>query len=302
MPVSLVPTPSCLVTGATFSLVPAPNYVNYVEETRLTGPMPWLYEVINPSTLITAVATGGCPDPVLPEFITGISIDKVGCSILKIADVAYEQGYTIPQNLPSMTAGFSEPFVNYGKIVSGPVKTLSLANPLIGYYSEKYFHDSEWIFGTFYETETEILKNNYTSVDLINGYRKMNLEDVPPETDQLTTKTFKGIKFSQLDVNQLAVTNPSYVITKGNDFFDQFEPEISLWVRMKPSLIEVMRYTYIVTVTHTCPPFVTQFNGFMDVENNWTPTANRIGYWLDRAVGFLPPPPGVKSNLPGVND
>ena len=301
MPVQLVTTPSCIVTGSTFQLVPAPNYVKYVEETRLMGVHPWLYEIINPSTVITAVGVGGCPADRIPELITGIRIEGTGCSILKIADVAYEQGYPIPQDIPEMTQGFNEPFVEYGSIVSAPVPSLSLFNPLIGYYSEKYFHDSEWIFGTFYETETDILKNNYTSVDLIRGYRKMNLEDVPPEVDQLTSEVFPG-QYAQLDVNKLSVVDPLYVQTKGTDFFDQFEPEISLWVRMKPSLIELMQYRYIVTVTHTCPPYVTTFTGTMDVVNNWTPTANRIGYWLDRTVGFLPPPPGVESNLPGVND
>ena len=301
MPVQLVTTPSCIVTGNTFKLVPAPNYVKYLEETRPMGEYPWLYEIINPSTVITAIGVGGCPPPKVPELITGIRIEGTGCSILKIADVAYEQGYPIPQNIPEMTQGFNEPFVEYGSITSPPVPSLSLVNPLIGYYSEKYFHDSEWIFGTFYETETDILKNNYTSVDLIRGYRKMNLEDVPPEVDQLTSEVFPG-QYAQLDVNKLAPLDPLYVQTKGTDFFDQFEPEISLWVRMKPSLIELMQYQYLLTVTHTCPPYVTTFTGTMDVVNNWTPTANRIGYWLDRTVGFLPPPPGVKSNLPGVND
>ena len=301
MPVQLVTTPSCIVTGNTFKLVPAPNYVKYLEETRPMGEYPWLYEIINPSTVITAIGVGGCPPPKLPELITGIRIEGTGCSILKIADVAYEQGYPRPQNIPEMTQGFNEPFVEYGSITSPPVPSLSLVNPLIGYYSEKYFHDSEWIFGTFYETETDILKNNYTSVDLIRGYRKMNLEDVPPEVDQLTSEVFPG-QYAQLDVNKLAPLDPLYVQTKGTDFFDQFEPEISLWVRMKPSLIELMQYRYLLTVTHTCPPYVTTFTGTMDVVNNWTPTANRIGYWLDRTVGFLPPPPGVKSNLPGVND
>jgi len=301
MPVQLVTTPSCIVTGNTFKLVPAPNYVKYVEETRPMGIYPWLYEIINPSTVITAIGVGGCPEPNFPELITGIRIEGTGCSILKIADVAYEQGYPIPQNIPEMTQGFSEPFVEYGSIVSAPVPSLSLVNPLIGYYSEKYFHDSEWIFGTFYETETERLKNNFTSVDLLRGWRKMNLEDIPPEVDQLTSEDFPG-QYRQLEVNKLAVLDPTLVETKGTDFFDQFEPEISLWVRMKPSLIELMQYQYLLTVTHTCPPFVTTFTGTMDVVNNWTPTANRIGYWLDRAVGFLPPPPGVESLLPGVND
>ena len=81
--------------------------------------------------MITAIGVGGCPSPNFPELITGIRIEGTGCSILKIADVAYEQGYPIPQNIPEMTQGFDEPFVEYGSIVSAPVPSLSLVNPLI---------------------------------------------------------------------------------------------------------------------------------------------------------------------------
>ena len=305
MSVFLVTTDTCIVTGNTFEIIPPPNFVKYVNEVRPVGMHPWLYEIISPSVTITAQAGQGCglsasiPDL---DLITGIDIDCIGCTIARVADVAFEEGYRIPQDIPEMTTGFNEPFMQYGSIVSPlPVPTLTLPNPLIGYHSEKYFHDSEWIFGTFYETETEILKNNFTSVDLLRGWRKLNLEDIPVDDDQLTSEDFPG-QYRQLDVNKIAVLDPALVETKGTDFFDQFEPEISLWVRMKPSLIELMRYQYIVTVTHICPPFKTVFTGKMDVVNNWTPTANRIGYWLDRAVGFLPPPPGVESLLPGVND
>ena len=304
MTVELITTPTCRVTGKTFELVPPPNYVKYVDEVRSVGIHPWLYEIISPAVTITAQAGVGCGlSGLVPDLdlITGISIECTGCGIQKIADVAYEEDYTIPQDIPEMTTGFNEPFMKYGSIASMPVPTLNLVNPLQGYHSEKYFHDSEWIFGTFYETETDILKNNFTSVDLLRGWRKINLEDIPVDNEQLTAEDFPG-QYRQLEVNKLAVIDDTLVETKGTDFFDQFEREISLWVRMKPSLIEVMRYQYIVTVSHICPPFSTLFTGYMDVENNWTPTANRIGYWLDRAVGFLPPPIGIKSKLPGVNN
>ena len=38
---------------------------------------------------------------------------------------------------------------------------------------------------------------------------------------------------------------------------------------------------------HTCPPFVTSFQGSMLVQNNWTPAASRLAYYIALQKGFL---------------
>ena len=82
-----------------------------------------LYETISPTMTITVQGTGTCGGPPLPELITSVSLIPgqgtggvgAGCSIVKLIDLALEQGLSvtdIPQYL--MSGGFLEPSMVYG--------------------------------------------------------------------------------------------------------------------------------------------------------------------------------------------
>ena len=115
MPVALVPNEQVQVGGSGFVFNPAPNTVLYQDMLRM-GPNPNLYELINPSMRVDVVATGGCPDPKVPEFITGIFVKPghghptaagPGCSVDTMIDIAPEKVPDIPEML--MANGFNEP-------------------------------------------------------------------------------------------------------------------------------------------------------------------------------------------------
>lgn len=310
MAVVIVPNAEVLTPGAGgFVLNPAPTVPLYQTTPRL-GPNPMLYETISPTMTITVQGTGTCGGPPLPELITSVSLipgqgvggTGAGCSITKLIDLALEQGISvtdIPQYLMQM--GFLEPSMVYGTIAGPPSPTMALPNPLKGFYGEKYFYDAEYIYASWFKNSPALdpvdgtiapnapidQQNRLTSISLLGGKKQLPFADLelPEGVNQITDSVFPaGIPIS---FDNFVPTNPALAVTIGNDYFTALTDEISAWVKWKPSFIELMRYNYTLIVTHTCPPFVTVFQGYMIVQNNWTAAANRLNYYIGLQKGFL---------------
>lgn len=310
MSVVIVPNAEVLTSGAAgFVLNPAPTVPLYQTEPRL-GPNPMLYETISPTMTITVQGVGGCPLPVLPELITSITLvpgqgtggTGAGCSITKLIDLALEQGLAvtdIPEFL--MQRGFVEPSMVYGTITGPPSPTMALVAPLRGFYGEKYFYDAEYIYASWYKNSPALDpvngtiapnapiddQNRLTSISLLGGKKQLAFADLelPEGVTQIADSLFPaGIP---INFENFVPSNPALALTIGNDYFTSLLDEISAWVKWKPSFIELMRYNYTLIVTHTCPPFVTVFQGYMIVQNNWTAVANRLNYYIALQKGFL---------------
>lgn len=299
--VTLTPNEEVLVSGTTFTLKPTATKPLYSAEVR-SGLDPVLYETINPTLSIEVVAAGICapPSPPLPpatpNLITSITLTPgqtfaagKGCSIL--------QGPVGVTDLPEMSLPqFSEPAMQYGSITFPPpgVPVGTLVAPLKGYYSEKYFYDQEYIFSTYYETQTPSRFDKLTYVDLINGNKTIPLNELTEllakqGDGRITSKLFPGDGKNVL-LNSIANDDQEAVITSGNALIEGLTADVSAWIKMKPSEIVKMTYYYVLTVTHTCPPYITRFYGSMVVNNNWDPVQKRLAYYLNKATGIIPDP------------
>ena len=304
MPVVIVPNNEVIGTGP-FLLNPNPTVPLYQDTARI-APNPILYETINPALTITVQATGGCPLPLLPELITSITLvpgqgvsggTGSGCNIIKLSEVADRPVTDIPDFL---LPKFVEPSITYGTIVGPPSPTMALVAPLKGFYGEKYFYDAEYIYASYYRNSPTLdpidgsitpnapitKQNRLTSVSLLEGKKVLPFADVPEGIEKITADLFPGSGFA-LKLDELAPFDPASVLTYGNDYLQALVPEISSWTKWKPSFIEIMKFNYTLIVTHTCPPFVTSFQGSMLVQNNWTPAANRLAYYIALQNGFL---------------
>ena len=304
MPVVIVPNNEVIGTGP-FVLNPNPTVPLYQDTARI-APNPILYETINPALTITVQATGGCPLPLLPELITSITLvpgqgvsggTGSGCNIIKLSEVADRPVTDIPDFL---LPKFVEPSITYGTIVGPPSPTMALVAPLKGFYGEKYFYDAEYIYASYYRNSPTLdpidgsitpnapitKQNRLTSVSLLEGKKVLPFADVPEGIEKITADLFPGSGFA-LKLDELAPFDPASVLTYGNDYLQALVPEISSWTKWKPSFIEIMKFNYTLIVTHTCPPYITSFQGSMLVQNNWTPAANRLAYYIALQNGFL---------------
>ena len=304
MPVVIVPNNEVLGTGP-FVLNPNPTVPLYQDTARI-APNPILYETINPAMTITVQAVGGCPVNLLPELITSITLvpgqgitggTGSGCNIIKLSDIADRPVTDIPAFL---LPAFAEPSITYGTIAGPPSPTMALVAPLKGFYGEKYFYDAEYIYASYYRNSPTLDpidgsitpnapitdQNRLTSVSLLEGKKVLPFADVPEGIEKITNDLFPGPGFA-LQLDELAPFDPASVLTYGNDYLQALVPEISSWTKWKPSFIEIMKFNYTLIVTHTCPPFVTSFQGSMLVQNNWTPAANRLAYYIGLQNGFL---------------
>jgi hypothetical protein len=295
--VTLTPNEEVLVSGTTFTLKPTATKPLYSAEVR-SGLDPVLYETINPSLSIEVVAAGICPPipPGTPNLITGISLSAgqsfasgKGCSIL--------EGPVGVTDLPEFSLPlFNEPQMEYGSITFPPpgVPTGILVAPLKGYYSEKYFYDQEYIFSTYYETQTPSRFDKLTYVDLINGNKTIPLTELTEllakaDNGRINKNLFPGDGKNVL-LNSIANDDSELVVTSGNQLIEGLTADVSAWIKMKPSEIVKMTYYYVLTVTHTCPPYITRFYGSMVVNNNWDPVQKRLAYYLNKATGIIPDP------------
>lgn len=286
-----------------FFLKPSPTVPLFQDTVRM-GPYPMLYENINPSMSITVSGGEGCPSGTIPDFITSITLipgqnrgGGKGNTIVQLAEIADEPIKDIPEFL--MSAGWIEPRMSYGS-VGGFAPTLTLVAPLRGYYGEKYFYDAEYIYASYYRNSPEFNPeitsgpsifdvNRLTAVSLLDGRQILEFKDIPEGIGQIKKKYFPkpGIPIQLDDVTP---KDEAVALTIGSDYLQALIPEISSWVKWKPSFIELMRYHYTLVVTHTCPPFITTFEGSMLVQNNWTPAANRLSYYIGKQKGFLDEP------------
>ena len=310
MPVTIVPTPEVLVSGSGFVLKPNPTVPLFQDMPRM-GLNPILYENISPSMTITVQGGEGCPTGIIPDLITSVTLvpgqgpsgtTGIGNNIVSLVPIADRPVPDIPDF--AMSKGWVEPRITYGS-VAGFAPTLSLVAPLKGYYGEKYFYDAEYIYASYYANSPEFLGgfyesiasgavpdvNRLTAVSLLLGRRFLELGKIPEGITEITTDLFPGPAIP-IRLEDLAPITEGDVLTEGSDYLAALIPEISSWVKWRPSFIEIMQYHYTLVVTHTCPPFVTTFPGTMLVQNNWTPAANRLAYYIDRQVGFLDTPTG----------
>ena len=291
----MTPNAQVLVTSpTTFELRPTPTTPLYSETPR-TGLYPWLYETINPALSIECVATGVCPGVTVatPELITGMTLTPghavgtgPGCSIL-VGPVS---------NIPEMQLPlFAEPSITYGAITyATPVPVGTLLKPLTGYYSERYFYDAEYIFATYYATQTPSRVDKMTLIDPLVGKKTIPLTELSAilakaDNGRINKTMFPG-EAVLIPQQSLYVDDPATVITSGNPYLEGATADVSAWIKFKPSEIEQMIYYYTLTVTHTCPPFITRFYGTMTVQNNWNAVQKRLQYYLNKAQGIIPDP------------
>jgi len=317
MPVQIVPNQEVLAAGAGFQLRPI-GTVPLFQSTPRLGLAPILYETINPALTITVQAVGGCPLPALPELITSITLvpgqgpsggTGIGNSIVSLVDIADKPVPNIPNF--SMGAGWVEPRMAYGNIAGPPSPTMALVAPLKGYYGEKYFYDAEYVYASYYANSPNFQGSFYgdiaegvvpdvnrlTAINLLQGRKFLEFDKIPKDSEEITLEMFPPPAIP-ITLEQLAPITEADVLTEGSDYIAAFIPEISSWVKWRPSFIGVMQYYYTLIVTHTCPPFVTTFQGTMLVANNWTPAANRLSYYINRQVGFLDTPTGDFELIP----
>ena len=295
MTITMTPSAEVLVTSpTTFELRPLPGTPLYSEEPR-HGEYPWLYEPINPALVITVVATGVCPGATIvqPELINSVTLTPglqvgagPGCSI--------EEGPELVPNIPEMQLPlFSEPSITYGTLAFAPgVPTAVLTTPLTGYYSERYFYDAEYIFSTYYKTQAPNRSDKLTLIEPLTGKKELPLTELVKILEKADNGRIDKTMFSgdavTIPLQSLYVDDPETAITSGNPYLDAATTDVSAWIKFKPSEIVKMKYYYTLTVTHTCPPFVTKFYGEMIVQNNWNAVQGRIEYYLNKATGIIP--------------
>ena len=296
-PPTITPSEEVIVTGpTTFELRPAPGNLLYTTPPQpREGTQPWLYETLGSVTPISieCVASGiappippGTPHVILSMTLTpGLAVGSgPGCTIITSNGA---------QDIPEMQLPvFSEPNIVYGSATFGSgVPVATLPNALQGFYSEKYFHDQEYIFATYYATQTPNRADKFTLIDLINGNKTLTREafNALPEQGRITADLFPGTG-TPVNFLGLAVDDSTDVLTSGTEFLDSLTNEVSAWIKFKPSEISVMRYYYTLTVTTNCPPYTHVFTGHMDVNNNWDPAQTRLNYYLNKGIGLIPDP------------
>ena len=304
-PPTITPSEEVIVTGpTTFELRPAPGTLLYTTPPALrTGTQPLLYETLGPAPIppatvgtgisIECVATGiappippGTPHVILSMTMTpGLAVGSgPGCTIITSNGA---------QDIPEMQLPvFSEPNIQYGSLSFGSgVPTAILPNALSGFYSEKYFHDQEYIFATYYKTQAPNRVDKYTLVDLINGNKVLTREafDALPQQGRIIADMFPGAG-TTVPFLGLAIDDSEDVLTSGTEYLDSITNDVTAWIKFKPSEISVIRFYYTLTVTTNCPPFTHVFTGHMDVSNNWDPAQNRLDYYLNKGIGIIPDP------------
>ena len=303
MPITLVATPECITppTGP-FVLKPVPTVPLYSTEPR-TAQNPILYETISPSLTITAQSDGQiCPPILFPNLITSVAIfpgqspnSGTGCSIMGMSPIADGTVNNLPEyNLPV----FDEPYMQYGSVAGPPSITKTLTTPLQGFYGEKYFYDSEYIYASFYKNSPEFdpisgkapisptRTNRLTSMNLLKGKQTINFSEIGSDVQQIGNDLFTGTGTPIL-LDDVMPDQLGDVATTGTDFLVGAINECSTWVKWRPSYIQTMKYYFCVVVTHTCPPFTTTFQGSMEVQNNWSPHGSRLEYYIQQQKGFL---------------
>lgn len=293
VPPTITPSAQVLVTGpTTFELRPSPGTLLYTtppkvrEDNHVS-----VYETLSDLLTIECVATGIAPPipPGTPHVILSMTMSPglaigsgPGCTIIT------STGAT---DIPEMQLPvFAEPNIIYGSATYGSgVPTAVLPKALSGFYSEKYFHDQEYIFATYYGTQAPNRVDKYTLVDLINGNKTLTREqfNLLPEQGRIIASMFPGAG-TPVQFLGLSVDDATDVLASGTEYLDSITNDVSAWIKFKPSEISVIRYYLTLTVTTNCPPFTHVFTGHIDVNNNWDPVQNRLGYYLNKGVGILP--------------
>ena len=283
MTVTIIPNAEVTTGGSGFILNPSPSADPPLGTNKTTsGPIPWLYETINPGLTITITTGTGMCGPV-PDLILSAEIypgttegGGIGCSVA-VGGVGNIPEFALP--------GFNAPLMKYGKYPGNGTQTLPMINPLIGMYTEKYFWDQEYIWATYYENTDDVKVNKLEYLDLIKGnrFRPIDLND--EKLKRITKDDFTKIG-DPIDFNTITIDDVKDAETIGPPYLDRITKDVTAWVKYKPSFIQVMRYYYVIRVTHACPPFVSYLYGHMDISNNWSLYGPRLEYYIEKGVGF----------------
>lgn len=225
--------------------------------------------VVNVTAQANLVCPGGTPGPSQPspELITGISI-----SINPPGVIVLKGGVS---TIPEMADGSDA--VTFGSISAAPgVTTLVLPIPLIGNYTEKWLYDGEAGFIESYKgLEVPIAQDNVRSSSFFSGQGRVKPISQKMRTEPLIARKIPGS----------GVRNYAYQNSVGRELYGPIGHDLAqqnsnyMW-SYRPSLIQTLRYHYLITVTSTCPPYIWTFPAYIDVDNNWrhhkSRTLNRL--------------------------
>jgi len=285
----LVPGPGFTNVGGMWQILPPPKPGRF--GISRVGINVNIYESIGGVPITaegTLVCPGGTPfSPVQPspELITGITVTPGSIPNRQGAGVTVLSGGA--GNIPEMVMPiYSEPYIVYGTI--GPVPgspILVLPVSLMGYVTEKYFHDGEAGFSELYVGDTTPnTRDNVRGGARMGGVRTVKTPAFKRDK-KITVKQLPGS--GTLPISSSQVT-PETAINIGSPTTQQAAANSSYVWSMKPSLIRTERLFFTITVTSTCPPYVWYFPAYMDVDNNWNPHQRRIEYRINRQKRALP--------------
>ena len=194
----LVPGPGFINAGGMWEILPSPGlgqFGTFRESISLN-----IYENINPVPITAQgnlVCPGGTPfSPVQPsqEMITGISIapgSSAGRTGVGVTVLMSRGGVG---DIPEMSMPiYSEPYIKYFDITSGPVPTLVLPIPLTGYVTEKYFWDGDAGFSELYQgKETPLVRDNIRGASRQGGVGIVKTPGFPRDKGISVQKNIPG--------------------------------------------------------------------------------------------------------------
>lgn len=288
----LVPGAGFFNRGGMWEILPPPG-APVVAGAGRTGTKLSIYETVMPVTITAQgnlVCPGGTPfSPTQPspELIKKVRIDP-GTSLPnsgKGVTVLLSRGGV--RDIPEMTCPvFRETYLQYG-MIAGLAPTLVLTPPITGYVSEKYLYDQEAGFSELYKgSQVPSTKDNLRASTFQGGTGTVKSPGFK-RYQRVTTKSVPGS--GTLSVSQNTPV-PGSELTIGSSAIQGAAAKSNYMWSMRPSLIQVLRFFYTITVESTCPPFIFYFPAYMDVENNWLPHTKRVEYYLNKQV---PAPEGT---------
>lgn len=282
----LVPGAGFFNRGGLWEILPAPGS-SLIGAPR-AGTKLTIYENITP-VVITAqgnlICPGGTPfSPVQPspELITGIRIDPgTGApNVGKGVTVLQSRGGV--RDIPEMTCPVFKENIVYNQINSPPIPTLVLTPAITGFVSEKYLYDGDFGFSKLSKGETvPLTTDKLTGGTMIQGTGSV----VSPGFKRNKKVTTRNLPGGTGAGNLNAYVPPAgAAVTVGSSAIEKAAGGSNYMWSMKPSLITVLRFFYVITVTSTCPPYTWTFPAYMDVENNWVAHSKRVQYRINRQV------------------
>lgn len=260
--------------GSSWKMLPAPGPF-VLPLMKREGQEINIYEtagLVNVTAQANLVCPGGTPGPSQPspELITGISI-----SVAPPGVIVLKGG--VP-TIPDMLAGTDT--VSMGSISAAPgVTTLVLPLPIIGNYSEKWMYDAEAGFIESYKgLEVPLAQDNVRSSSYISGQGRVRPISPKMRSEPLVARKIPGSGRASANTQTPDVGRAKY----GPSAHDIAQAGSNYMWSYRPSLIQTLRYHYLITVTSTCPPYTWLFPAYVDVDNNWVNHKARTIHRLQR--------------------